>query len=633
MAEISSSSCPTRSQLEDLLAGRLSVEEHDVLEKHVLGCDKCQALLNGMHEPADQLSVLREVFTPGRLGEQRPPPSDVAQLKSLTGEPANARIIAEMWVCPSCLTSIDVSTQRPERCPNCGTTLAPAADVTVSQERPHAGASTIVDSSANVLRSIGRYQILRELGHGGFGTVYLAQDPQLNQRVAIKVPKAGRIQSAEFLARFEREGRNAARLREHPGIVTVHDVGQCEGTPYLVFEYVSGEPLHQRLAPSRWRQERQSFREIAQLTAQIAKALEYAHSKNVIHRDVKPSNIMISQDGRPKLMDFGLAKQEDVDVTVTRDGAIVGTPAYMSPQQAAGKIDDLTPQTDIYSLGVVLYQMLTGEIPFRGRSQDVMRQVREDDPTAPRKLDAKIPWELEAICQMAMEKDLTRRYATAGDFAADLENWIQGKPILARPVGAAGRVWRWSRRHPAAAGLVSSVVAMLIVLTISSVAIAALAVRIVDKIKESQSKDRQLLSRAYLDRAWPYLHSWRPMPEYNPLRALPWLFQAMVFDEENPERRAAARLRVQLALEFAPRVQQIVIHKQGIRGTSLSSKGDIFAIGGPDGVVEVRRTSDLQLKIAPFVHPGAVSHVVLSPDASTLAAASGRDVYLWEVGT
>jgi len=594
-----------------------------------------------MEEPSDVLSsMLQNVIKQERVAQPDARQNAVDRPELQVAKAGEGSHAEDLWICPSCLRSID-GKSRPERCPECGATLAAAADATVAHDAARRAASTVAEPAPELARTIGRYQILRELGRGGFGTVYLARDPNLNQRVAVKVPKAGKTQSAQFVERFEREGRNGAKLRKHPGIVTVYDVGCHEGVPYLVFEFVAGEPLHERLAPSRWSQERPPFEEIAQLIAQLARALEYAHSNGVIHRDVKPSNIMIGQDGRPKLMDFGLAKQDDVDITVTHDGAIVGTPAYMSPQQAAGRHEELTPQTDVYSLGVVLYQMLTGEIPFRGRSQEVLRQVREDEPAAPSKLNAKVPWELEAICQKAMEKELRQRYATAGEFADDLERWLRGEPIKARQIGTAGRTWRWCRRNPVTSGLLALIAVLLVALTIGSGAMYAveLKARIAEatarqKVEEALDKDRQLLASAYVEKGAGYLHTGRPIPESGPLRSLPWLEAALKLDVGNPERKRSARIRMQTALDFAPRVERMWFHQGRIAAAGIGPKKDVFFVAGEDGKVELYRMANPRAPFAILVHAQPVDAAAFNGD-ETLFATGSTDggIRIWDVAT
>ncbi|MCE9534303.1 MAG: protein kinase [Planctomycetes bacterium] len=292
------------------------------------------------------------------------------------------------------------------------------------------------------------YEVLREVARGGMGVVYEARHFDLGRIVAIKMILSG-PSSPKAQARFRLEAEAAARLL-HPNFVQIFDMGQVDGRPFFSMEFVTGGNLGDLL-----KRQPIAARKAAELTEIIARAVHAAHLQGIVHRDLKPNNIMLTADGTPKIADFGLAKRLDDDSQHTHTGEIMGTPNYMAPEQAQGSKDQIGPKTDVYALGVILYEMLVGKPPFMGDSPiEALRLVLNEDPVAPSRRAVNVPRDLEVICLKCLEKTPSRRYDSALALAEDLRRFLNGQHILAKPIGRLGRCLKWVRRHPQQAALV-----------------------------------------------------------------------------------------------------------------------------------------------------------------------------------
>jgi WD40 repeat protein len=487
------------------------------------------------------------------------------------------------------------------------------------------------------IRFFGDYELLGEIGRGGMGVVYRARQLTLNRTVALKLVAPQHLASPRAIERFRTEAEAAANL-DHPNIVPIYETGEHDGRHYFSMKLIEGQSLAQYLLNperssidadgGRGRSSQTSVlgNRLAIVLAKVADAVHYAHQRGILHRDLKPGNVLIDAAGEPHVTDFGLAKRVEGESNLTLSGEVIGTPAYMSPEQAAGRTREMTTTSDVYSLGVILYELLTGQPPFRRETAvETLHAVMHTEAIQPRTLTATIPRDLETICLKSLEKEPAKRYASAHDLAEELRCFARGEPILARPIGATAKLWRWSRRNPA---LASALAAVALVLMVGFVGVLWQWRRAEANAAESRRKEliarenlyaadinqiQQALTADNLRQARVLLQNQIPKPGEPDLRGFDWryLWQQCRGEE----------------LFSLPGHQGIAIC------LAFSPDGKTLVSGGSDKTAKVWDLTSRQAIAMLAGHTDTVQSFAFSPGNDLLATASKTSCCLWDMRT
>jgi WD40 repeat protein/predicted Ser/Thr protein kinase len=516
-----------------------------------------------------------------------------------------------------------------KQCPSCGARLgADAVEGLCLKCLGRLGFSLVEpEAEAPELRRLGDYELIEEIARGGMGIVYRARQLSLNRVVAVKVLLHGPFSSPEFIRRFRNEAEAIAALR-HPNLVAIYEIGEHAGTQFLAMEFIEGRSL------AEWTREQPlAARRAAGYLEAVARAVQHAHERGVLHRDLKPSNILIDCFDQPRVMDFGLAKVSHAEAELTVPGQVLGSPGYIPPEQAAGRGAQVAAPADVYSLGAVLYHLVTGRPPFQGETlHEILRQVQESEPVPPRRLNPSVPLDLQTICLKCLQKDPARRYGTARELAEELARFLAGRPIQARPVSVFEIAWLWCRRRPALA-LMTLALHLALALGLAGILFEWRQARL-HALGETEQRLRaeqnaaatrlnlyaadvglagQVVQQGDFGRARRTLDRLRPRPGESDLREFEWRYLWNLCRGD----------------------QLATLGEQEWIVTSLaySSDGRLLASGGMGGFIQLWDAGTRQCLKNLQVSQGAVWSLAFVPGSAELIAGSSTGVQVWDAKT